>query len=294
MSNTAFESWAATHRARAESALARWTPAAELSTGRLLEAMRYSALGGGKRLRALLSYATAEAIGESADVADHAAAAVEMIHAYSLVHDDMPCMDDDAMRRGKPTNHIAFGEATAMLAGDAMQPLAFAVLLAAPVSAAGVVTAAKQLADASGAYGMAGGQAIDLANVGQAMTLAGLEEMHAMKTGAMFEAAVLLPALLVEEDEGTLAALTVYAQKIGLTFQVVDDILDATADSATLGKTAGKDAANDKPTFVSLMGIEAATRYAHDLTAAAIAALPANLNTTRLTDLARSMAERTA
>jgi len=256
--------------------------------------MRYSALGGGKRLRALLSYATAEAIGEPAEVADHAAAAVELIHAYSLIHDDMPCMDDDAMRRGKPTNHIAFGDATAMLAGDAMQPLAFAVLLAAPVAATGIVTAAKQLADAAGAYGMAGGQAIDLANVGKPMTLAALEEMHAMKTGAMIEAAVLLPALLTEEDDATITALTVYAQKIGLTFQVVDDVLDATADSATLGKTAGKDAANDKPTFVSLMGIDAATRYARELTDAAVNALPAHLNTTRLADLARSMAERTA
>ena len=256
--------------------------------------MRYSALGGGKRLRALLAYASAEAIGATADLADHAAAAAEMIHAYSLIHDDLPCMDDDALRRGKPTSHVVFGEATAMLAGDALQPLAFAVLLGAPASASGIVAASHQLAEASGAYGMAGGQAIDLANVGLPMTQAALEEMHAMKTGAMFEAAVLLPALLAEEDEATLTALTAYAQKIGLTFQVVDDVLDATADSATLGKTAGKDAANDKPTFVSLMGIDAAKAYAHRLTTEAIAALPEHLNTTNLTQLARSMAERTA
>ena len=294
MASTGFDVWATAHRIRAEAALVRWTPAGELSSGRLLEAMRYSALGGGKRLRALLAYASAEAIGASAELADHAAAAVEMIHAYSLIHDDMPCMDNDALRRGKPTSHVVFGEATAMLAGDALQPLAFAVLLGAPASASGIVAASHQLAEASGAYGMAGGQAIDLANVGLPMTQTALEEMHAMKTGAMFEAAVLLPALLAEEDEATLTSLTVYAQIIGLTFQVVDDVLDATADSETLGKTAGKDAANGKPTFVSLMGIDAASAYAHQLTAKAIGALPAHLNTTNLIQLARSMAERTA
>ena len=294
MPNTGFENWATTHRSRAEAALARWTPAGELSSGRLLEAMRYSGMGGGKRFRALLSYASAEAIGATTELADHAAAAVEMIHAYSLIHDDLPCMDDDGLRRGKPTSHVVFGEATAMLAGDALQPLAFAVLLGAPASASGIVAASHQLAEASGAYGMAGGQAIDLANVGRPMTLAALEEMHALKTGAMFEAAVLLPALLAEEDEATLTALSAYAQKIGLTFQVVDDVLDATADSATLGKTAGKDAANDKPTFVSLMGIDAAIAYAHRLTTEAINALPEHLNTTNMTQLARSMAERTA
>ena len=294
MASTGFDVWATAHRIRAEAALVRWTPAGELSSGRLLAAMRYSALGGGKRLRALLAYASAEAIGASAELADHVAAAVEMIHAYSLIHDDMPCMDDDALRRGKPTSHVVFGEATAMLAGDALQPLAFAVLLGAPASASGIVAASHQLAEASGAYGMAGGQAIDLANVGLPMTQTALEEMHAMKTGAMFEAAVLLPALLAEEDEATLTSLTVYAQIIGLTFQVVDDVLDATADSETLGKTAGKDAANGKPTFVSLMGIDAASAYAHQLTAKAIGALPAHLNTTNLIQLARSMAERTA
>lgn len=289
-----FEQWAATMRARTEAALVRWTPAAELSSGRLCEAMRYSALGGGKRLRALLACASAEAVGAGEAIADRAAAAVELIHAYSLIHDDMPCMDDDDMRRGKPTNHVVFGDATAMLAGDAMQPLAFAVLLGAPASAAGIVAASRKLAEASGAFGMAGGQAIDLANVGRPMTLAALEEMHAMKTGAMFEAAVVMPALLAEADAATVHALNAYAQKIGLTFQVVDDVLDATADSATLGKTAGKDAANDKPTFVSLMGIDAATQYAQRLTADAIAALPTTMNTQRLAELARSMVERTA
>ena len=294
MSNTGFDQWATAHRVRVEAALTRWTPASELSSGHLLEAMRYSATGGGKRLRALLAYASAEAIGASAELADHAAVAVEMIHTYSLIHDDMPCMDNDDLRRGKLTTHKVFGEATAMLAGDALQPLAFAVLLGAPATATAVVAATHELAEASGAYGMAGGQAIDLANVGLPMTLKALEEMHAMKTGAMFEAAIVIPALLAEEDESTLAALTIYAQKIGLTFQVVDDVLDATADSATLGKTAGKDAANDKPTFVSLMGIEAATLYARRLTTEAINALPTTLNTQRLADLARAMASRNA
>jgi farnesyl diphosphate synthase len=288
-----FEQWAAAYRVRAEHALARALPSAELSSGRLCEAMRYGALGGGKRLRALLAYASAGAVGASDELADHAAAAVELIHAYSLIHDDMPCMDNDALRRGKPTNHVVFGDATAMLAGDAMQPLAFSVLLDAPASATGIVAAARTLATASGAFGMAGGQAIDLANVGRPMTLAALEEMHAMKTGAMFVAAVVLPGLLTGADEADVRALTTYAQKIGLTFQVVDDVLDATADSATLGKTAGKDAANDKPTFVSLLGIDAATQYAQRLTTEAISALPPTLNTQRLAELARAMAERT-
>ncbi len=296
MMSITFDQWSAVHRARAEAALERCLPTDELASGRMLEAMRYSALGGGKRLRALLAYASAEALvdaGATAQMADHAAAAVEMIHAYSLVHDDMPCMDDDAMRRGKPTNHVVFGEATAMLAGDALQPLAFRMLLDTPASSAGIVEACRVLADASGALGMAGGQAIDLANVGKPMTQAALEEMHAMKTGAMFEAAVLLPALLCEAQREHIDALTKFAANIGLAFQVVDDVLDATADSETLGKTAGKDAASDKPTFVSLMGIEAAEAYARALTRQAIAALGViDAHSQRLVDLAFAMAER--
>ena len=294
MSKPPFDEWAKAHRARVETALVRWTPTVELPSGHLVSAMRYSALGSGKRLRALLAYASAEAIGITAELADHAAVAVELIHTYSLIHDDLPCMDNDAMRRGKPTNHVAYGEATAMLAGDALQPLAFAVLLAAPAHAVGVVAATHELAEASGAYGMAGGQAIDLANVGRSMTLPALQEMHAMKTGAMFEAAIIIPALLAEEDSRTVTALTQYAQKIGLAFQVVDDVLDATADTATLGKTAGKDAANDKPTFASLMGIASATAYAARLTEEAITALPEQLDAQRLTELARAMAIRSA
>jgi farnesyl diphosphate synthase len=304
-----FEEWQAVHRARAEAALARFLPKDELASGRMQEAMRYSALGGGKRLRALLAYASAESLdvkaleasgtdavthsGATLELADHAAAAVEMIHAYSLIHDDLPCMDNDALRRGKPTNHVVFGEATAMLAGDALQPLAFRVLLDAPAPTNGVVAACQYLADASGANGMAGGQAIDLANVGKPMTQFALEEMHAMKTGAMFNAAVLLPALLVETDQKRIDALDIFASKIGLAFQVVDDVLDATADSETLGKTAGKDAQNDKPTFVSLMGIDAAQAYARALTRQAIAALDeTHTHSQRLIDLAFAMAER--
>lgn len=296
MQTISFEVWAETHRARIERALTQFLPEAELSSGELLAAMRYSVLGGGKRLRALLTYAAAESVGANAAIADHAAAAVEMIHAYSLIHDDLPCMDDDAMRRGKPTNHVKFGEATAMLAGDALQPLAFRVILdagAAGASASGVVEASRMLADASGAFGMAGGQAIDLANVGKPMSQAALEEMHALKTGAMFKAAVVLPALLIDASDERIEALDRFASNIGLAFQVVDDVLDATADSATLGKTAGKDAQNDKPTFVSLMGIESAQAYARALTRTAIAAIDsADPKCARLIEVAFSMAER--
>lgn len=291
-----FDAWSHAHRARIEAALERFLPSDELSSGVLCEAMRYSVLGGGKRLRALLAYASAEAIGASATIADHAAAAVEMIHAYSLIHDDLPCMDNDAMRRGKPTNHVKFGEATAMLAGDALQPLAFRVVLDAEregAKAAGIVAATRLLADASGAFGMAGGQAIDLANVGKPMTQDALEEMHALKTGAMFKAAVVLPALLVEAADERVEALETFAENIGLAFQVVDDVLDATADSATLGKTAGKDAENDKPTFVSLMGIDAAQAYARALTRKAIAALERDdKKCQRLIEVAFAMADR--
>lgn len=291
---TTLADWSARHRARVERVLEQALPRGELASGRLCEAMRYSALGGGKRLRALLAYASAEALGAEPELADPAAAAVELIHAYSLIHDDLPCMDDDALRRGKPTNHVAFGEATAMLAGDAMQPLAFAVLLAAPAAPRALVAATAALAKASGASGMAGGQALDLANVGHAMTRSALEEMHAMKTGAMFEAAVTLPALLAGADDATLDALTRYARAVGLAFQVLDDVLDATADTSALGKTAGKDAAADKPTFVTLMGVEGARDHAERLTATAVAALPGQLRGARLAALAQSMAGRRA
>lgn len=296
MSELSFDAWSQASRARIETVLSAFLPSDELRSGELCAAMRYSVLGGGKRLRALLSYAAAEAINADAAIADHAAAAVEMIHAYSLIHDDLPCMDNDDMRRGKPTNHVKFGEATAMLAGDALQPLAFRVVLDAAQSGAsanGIVAATRLLADASGAFGMAGGQAIDLANVGKPMTQDALEEMHALKTGAMFKAAVVLPALLCEASDTRIDALEVFAQNIGLAFQVVDDVLDATADSATLGKTAGKDAQNEKPTFVSLMGIDAAQTYARALTRNAIAALESSdMRCTRLIEVAFAMADR--
>jgi len=267
------EDWREARLVRVNSVLARALPEGELPAGRLLEAMRYGALGGGKRLRALLAYASAEATGADDALADHVAVAVELIHAYSLMHDDLPCMDDDALRRGRATAHVVFGDATAMLAGDAMQPLAFSVLANAPASAAGRIAAVAELARASGAHGMAGGQAIDLANVGCTMTEAALRQMHAMKTGAMFEAAVRMPALMVEAEDATLTALTEFARPLGLAFQVVDDVLDATADSTTLGKTAGKDAKDGKPTFVSLLGVEPARELAAQLTAQAVAAL---------------------
>ncbi len=286
--------WMAAQRARLESALTEALPHGELAYGQLLAAMRYGALNGGKRLRALLAYASAELVGAEPEVADRIAVAVELIHAYSLIHDDLPCMDDDELRRGKPTCHVVYGEATAMLAGDAMQPLAFAVLAQMPGRPQGVLAAIRRLAAASGAAGMAGGQAIDLAQVGQSMTQQALETMHAMKTGAMFEAAILMPADVVEAEPHLVAALTAFAKPLGLAFQVIDDVLDATADSNTLGKTAGKDAKDAKPTFVSLMGIEAATQYAHDLTEKAVAALVAldPSRAARLIWLARHMAQR--
>ena len=296
MASTGFDVWATAHRIRAEAALVRWTPAGELSSGRLLAAMRYSALGGGKRLRALLAYASAEAIGASAELADHAAAAVEMIHAYSLIHDDMPCMDNDALRRGKPTSHVVFGEATAMLAGDALQPLAFAVLFGSPASASGIVAASHQLAEASGAYGMAGGQAIDLASIGKLLSSPELHAMHRLKTGALLQACVMMGAACGTASTSAQRALRDYGDTLGLAFQVVDDILDVVADSATLGKTAGKDAAQQKPTFVSLMGLHGAQNYAQELLSQARASLKVSelKNTAALSALADMLVNRSS
>jgi farnesyl diphosphate synthase len=235
---------------------------------RLHEAMRYTALGGGKRVRPLLLYAAGELFDASGQLLARAAAAVEMIHVYSLVHDDMPCMDDDALRRGKPTVHIQYDEPTALLVGDALQAQAFAVL-SVPL---GDQQAARQLkmlnllALAAGSTCMCGGQAIDLASVGMSLSLAELEQMHRLKTGALLHASILLGAYsgkLLSAPEA--AALDAYASAIGLAFQVVDDILDATADSLTLGKTAGKDAAGNKPTYVSILGLDASQALAEKL-----------------------------
>ena len=241
------------------------------------EAMRYAVLGGGKRLRPLLVLAAAEAAGApTLDAALRAACAVELIHAYSLVHDDMPCMDNDVLRRGKPTVHVQYGQAQALLAGDALQALAFELLTPLDGSVPPAVQAAcvGLLARASGYWGMAGGQAIDLASVGDQLSEDQLRQMHRLKTGALLLCSVQMGvACGAALSEQTRAAFNRFGEVLGLAFQVVDDILDVTADSATLGKTAGKDAAADKPTYVALMGLQAAQRYADQLAEEAMQAL---------------------
>ena len=275
--DTAFRDWTAHCLNQVEAALSEWVPASAPSG--LGEAMRYAVLDGGKRLRPLLTLAAARAVAGAGELpaAMRSACAVELIHAYSLVHDDMPCMDNDVLRRGKPTVHVAYGEAQALLAGDALQALAFELLTPEDGSVAPAVQArlCAALARAAGHHGMAGGQAIDLAHVGMAMTEAALRDMHRRKTGAMLEVSVHMGALSAGADGPTLACLQRYAQAIGLAFQVVDDILDVTADSATLGKTAGKDQANDKPTFVSLLGLAGAQAQAQALLPEALGALDA-------------------
>ena len=275
--DTAFRDWTAHSLTQVEAALSQWVPLS--APAGLGEAMRYAVLDGGKRLRPLLTLAAARAVAGAAELpaALRSACAVELIHAYSLVHDDMPCMDNDVLRRGKPTVHVAYGEAQALLAGDALQALAFELLTPEDGSVAPAVQArlCAALARAAGHHGMAGGQAIDLAHVGLAMTEAALRDMHRRKTGAMLEVSVHMGALSAGADGPTLACLQRYAQAIGLAFQVVDDILDVTADSATLGKTAGKDQANDKPTFVSLLGLVGAQAQAQALLQEALAALDA-------------------
>jgi farnesyl diphosphate synthase len=258
-------------------------------------AMRYAVLDGGKRLRPLLVLATAEAVDGDREAAMRAACAVELIHAYSLVHDDMPCMDDDVMRRGKPTVHVQFGEAQAMLAGDAMQALAFDVLT--PDSGVEPALQAKLcalLARSAGHAGMAGGQAIDLASVGLQIDEATLRDMHHRKTGVLLQASVMMGAACgVTSARGT-AALAEYGAALGLAFQVVDDILDVTQDSAVLGKTAGKDQDANKPTYVSLLGLAPARALAQELRAQAQQAL-ANSgleNTVWLSSLADMVVER--
>ena len=266
-------SWNTARLAEVEAALSHWV--AEDAPERLSDAMRYAVLDGGKRLRPLLVLAACEAVDGNAEAALRAACAVELIHAYSLVHDDMPCMDNDILRRGKPTVHVKFGEAGALLAGDALQALAFELL--APegdaVPASIQANLCRLLARAAGHEGMAGGQAIDLASVGLALDEDALRRMHRMKTGALLQGSVEMGAVCGAPTPAVLDALRGYGAALGLAFQVVDDILDVVADSATLGKTAGKDAAADKPTYVSLLGLERAQAYAQELLAEAHAAL---------------------
>jgi farnesyl diphosphate synthase len=268
--------WSAQHLQRVEQALEQWIdPHAPANLG---QAMRYAVLGAGKRLRPLLVLAACEAVGGPLAQALRAACAVELIHAYSLVHDDMPCMDNDVLRRGKPTVHVQFGQAQALLAGDALQALAFELLVPddAALPASVQVQWCRLLAAAAGSQGMAGGQAIDLASVGQPLSEAQLRHMHRLKTGALLQCSVDMGAACGTVDAAARAALSQYGSALGLAFQVVDDILDVTQDSATLGKTAGKDAASDKPTYVSLLGLEQAMAYAQALRAQAHAALQAS------------------
>lgn len=241
----------------------------------LHEAMRYSALDGGKRLRPLLVWAASQLSDSVQSACEAAMAAVECIHVYSLVHDDMPEMDNDQLRRGKPTCHVQFGDAVALLTGDALQTLAFDILSAATeLPAERQLKMVQVLAKASGSLGMAGGQAIDLANVGKDMKQPALEQMHSLKTGALIRAAVQLGGLSCPQiTDSQLARLDAYAAKLGLAFQVIDDVLDCEADTATLGKTAGKDADNNKPTYVKLMGLQAARKYAEQLVREAVAEL---------------------
>lgn len=267
-----FDEWARAELTAVESALDSLVPA-DPPAG-LGDAMRYAVLDGGKRLRPLLALAACEAVDGQSNAAMRAAVAVELIHAYSLVHDDMPCMDDDALRRGKPTVHVQYGEAQAMLAGDAMQALAFEVLT--PEQGMAPALQAKLvglLARAAGHQGMAGGQAIDLASVGHRLDETALRDMHRRKTGALLQASVLMGAACGATTPIAWNALSDYGAAIGLAFQVVDDILDVTQESETLGKTAGKDLENNKPTYVTVLGMAAARRHADELREQAQAAL---------------------
>jgi len=291
-----FADWMKFVQSGMEDALSSFLPSAVDVPSRLHEAMRYAVLDGGKRVRPLLVFAAGDVFDAEPDVLSRAAAAVEMIHAYSLVHDDMPCMDDDALRRGKPTVHVKYDQATALLVGDALQSQAFLVLSEGEGEPDRRMKMLRLLAHAAGSGGMCGGQAIDLASVGITLSLAELEQMHRLKTGALLRASVLLGALcgkaLNEREE---AALEQYANAIGLAFQVVDDVLDATEDSATLGKTAGKDAVDNKPTYVSILGLEQSQALAEKLRRDAHQAVfPFGDKAVRLRELADLIVQRNA
>ena len=269
-----FAAWMGSIQARMEAALSRSLPGPQLVPARLHGAMRYATLEGGKRVRPLLTFAAGEMVGADPARLDVAACAVEMIHSYSLVHDDMPCIDDDVLRRGKRTVHVEYDEATALLVGDALQTLAFQLLAEHPVAGtpAAQLEMLRTLAVAAGSRGMAGGQAIDLEATGKTLSQAELEYMHVRKTGALISAAVKLGALCAGPCP---APLEQYANRVGLAFQVVDDVLDSEAPTATLGKTAGKDSKHGKPTYVSAMGVARARQFAQELRLGAHAALDA-------------------
>jgi farnesyl diphosphate synthase len=302
-----FDAWLRDQGAVVERALETWVPA-DAPAG-LGTAMRYGVLDGGKRLRPMLVLAAAEVQeptgADAREAALRAACAVELIHAYSLIHDDMPCMDNDVLRRGKPTVHVQFGEAQAMLAGDAMQALAFEVLTpdaSSPVlvTGAGPMAPALQarlcalIARSAGHAGMAGGQAIDLASVGHPLDERALRDMHQRKTGALLKASVLMGAACGSLEGAAWDGLAEYGEAIGLAFQVIDDVLDVTQASGTLGKTAGKDVDNNKPTYVSVLGLDRAIRHAHDLRDQAQTALAGTglANTLRLRQLADRVVDR--
>jgi farnesyl diphosphate synthase len=270
-----FAQWLAHELERFEARAQAELPPIERAPQRLHEAIRYAALGAGKRVRPLLIYGAGQCAHVAAEtrILDCAALAVEFVHVYSLIHDDLPCMDDDVLRRGRPTVHVAFDEATAMLAGDALQAEAFRVLADAPAPSEVRAALMRELAHAIGTDGMCGGQAIDLDSTGQSLSLAELETMHRKKTGALLLASVRMGALSGAVDTGTLAALDRYGRAIGLAFQIVDDVLDVEGTSEVLGKTAGKDAQKNKPTYVSVLGLAAARERAERLRRDAIAAL---------------------
>ncbi len=291
--DTDFRAWMREELAAVEAALSAWVPA-DAPAG-LGEAMRYGVLDGGKRLRPLLVLAAACAVRGEREAALRAAVAVELIHAYSLVHDDMPCMDNDVLRRGKPTVHVKFGEAQAMLAGDAMQALAFEVL----TPDVGVPPALQArlcglLARAAGHSGMAGGQAVDLASTGLPLTESALRDMHHRKTGALLRVSVMMGGACGSTQPAAWQALNDFGEALGLAFQVVDDILDVTQDSSVLGKTAGKDQFANKPTYVSVLGLEAARHHARELHQAAVAALARSglAHTSQLEQLAAMVVNR--
>jgi len=284
-----FARWAA----RTEASLERLLPDPAAAPERLHAAMRHATLGGGKRMRPLLVYAAGTTLGASEELLDAPAAAVELVHAYSLVHDDLPAMDDDDLRRGRPTVHVAFDEATAILAGDALQTLAFSVLAEAAASDTLRIGWVRELAAASGAAGMCGGQALDIDATGKVQPLPQLERMHALKTGALIRAAVRMGALAGGADAATLARLDGFAAALGLAFQVRDDLLDVEASSEQLGKTAGKDAVQAKSTYPALLGLDGARAKLAELAAAMDAALaPCGAEADALRALGRLAVER--